>query len=275
MLENYDFVDEKTLAYFDRRLDQAPRDVDFALDYVKREARLPQQQQAVLRALQFKCDVLWAQLDALHHAYVAPGHVPPGAFVPDTAGPAHDRRRAPVQRDLPRLAPGVRLSFDKAARSLDRAGAGAGPRARRDRAEILQRCNGAAPGRARSSTSWPSVYSADRDEIAQRRAATWSGPRREADPDGMNAVSHHPSRRRWRPAGADASLSAAMPLLLQSARAGARERRAVDGGVAARPRRGGRARRAADPFLRRRADGAAGPRGAGRPCAQASASTPT
>ncbi|MCH9000241.1 MAG: pyrroloquinoline quinone biosynthesis protein C, partial [Proteobacteria bacterium] len=30
----------------------------------------------------FKCDVLWAQLDALYHAYVDPGHIPPGAFVP-------------------------------------------------------------------------------------------------------------------------------------------------------------------------------------------------
>jgi hypothetical protein len=26
--------------------------------------------------------VLWAMLDALYHAYVAPGHVSPGAFVP-------------------------------------------------------------------------------------------------------------------------------------------------------------------------------------------------
>jgi hypothetical protein len=26
--------------------------------------------------------VLWAMLDALYHAYVAPGHIPPGAFVP-------------------------------------------------------------------------------------------------------------------------------------------------------------------------------------------------
>jgi pyrroloquinoline-quinone synthase len=82
MLENYDFVDPKTLAYFNARLDQAPRDAHFALDYVKREARTPEQQQAVLAALVFKCDVLWAQLDALHHAYVAPGHIPPGAFVP-------------------------------------------------------------------------------------------------------------------------------------------------------------------------------------------------
>lgn len=82
MLANYDFVDRAALSYFDKRLYQAPRDADFALDYVKREARLPQQQQMVLNALTFKCDVLWSQLDALYHAYVEPGHVPPGAFVP-------------------------------------------------------------------------------------------------------------------------------------------------------------------------------------------------
>jgi pyrroloquinoline-quinone synthase len=28
------------------------------------------------------CGVLWAMLDALYHAYVAPKQVPPGAFVP-------------------------------------------------------------------------------------------------------------------------------------------------------------------------------------------------
>ena len=39
-----------------------------------------EQQQQVLASLEFKCDVLWAQLDALYHAYVAPGHIPPGAF---------------------------------------------------------------------------------------------------------------------------------------------------------------------------------------------------
>jgi coenzyme PQQ biosynthesis protein C len=80
MLENYDFVGRDTLAYFNARMTQAPRDADFALDYVKREARRPDQQQAVLAALEFKCAVLWSQLDALYHAYVAPGHVPPGAF---------------------------------------------------------------------------------------------------------------------------------------------------------------------------------------------------
>ncbi|HYB09113.1 MAG TPA: pyrroloquinoline-quinone synthase PqqC [Alphaproteobacteria bacterium] len=80
MLANYDFVTRDTLNYFNARLTQAPRDSDFALDFVKREARTPEQQEAVLDALTFKCDVLWAQLDALYHAYVQPGHVPPGAF---------------------------------------------------------------------------------------------------------------------------------------------------------------------------------------------------
>jgi coenzyme PQQ biosynthesis protein C len=85
MLASYDFISRGALSYFDKRLSQAPRDANFAIEYVKREARLPHQQQAVLRALEFKCDVLWAQLDALYHAYVAPGHVPPGAFRPEEA----------------------------------------------------------------------------------------------------------------------------------------------------------------------------------------------
>jgi coenzyme PQQ biosynthesis protein C len=82
MLAGYDFISRETLAYFNARLTQAPRDADFALDYVKREARTPEQQRAVLAALEFKCSVLWAQLDALYHAYVEPGHPPPGAFRP-------------------------------------------------------------------------------------------------------------------------------------------------------------------------------------------------
>jgi pyrroloquinoline-quinone synthase len=83
MLENYDFIGEKAMQYFKRRLDQANRDSDFALDYVKRHATTPELQAAAIDAVRFKCNVLWAQLDALHHAYVAPGLVPPGAFRPE------------------------------------------------------------------------------------------------------------------------------------------------------------------------------------------------
>jgi pyrroloquinoline quinone biosynthesis protein D len=86
MLKNYDFITEDTLKYFGKRLTQAPRDSDFALDYVKRHALRPDQQEAVMNALVFKTEVLWAQLDALHHAYVAPGHIPPGAYDPANDG---------------------------------------------------------------------------------------------------------------------------------------------------------------------------------------------
>jgi pyrroloquinoline quinone biosynthesis protein D len=82
MLANYDFLNPSILAYFDKRLTQAPRDADFALDYVKQHAKTPEQQQLVQDALSFKCDVLWAQLDALNHAYVDPGLPPPGAYQP-------------------------------------------------------------------------------------------------------------------------------------------------------------------------------------------------
>ena len=83
MLENYDFIGDKAMQYFRRRLDQANRDADFALDYVKRHATTPELQVAAVDAVRFKCNVLWAQLDALHHAYVTPGLIPPGAFRPE------------------------------------------------------------------------------------------------------------------------------------------------------------------------------------------------
>lgn len=83
LLAHYPFANERTLAYFRVRLEQAPRDVDYGLSYVLREARDRERQELCLGALRFKTDVLWTQLDALHYAYVVPGHVPPGAFVPE------------------------------------------------------------------------------------------------------------------------------------------------------------------------------------------------
>ena len=83
MLRGYPFITMETLAYFRPRLTQAPRDADFALAYVKAQAKTRAEQEAVLAALRFKCDVLWAQLDGLYFAYVDPGFIPPGAFAPD------------------------------------------------------------------------------------------------------------------------------------------------------------------------------------------------
>jgi len=86
LLKHYDFANDATLSYFRKRLDEAPRDVDFGLAYVKRRALTAEQQEAVVQALYFKTDLLWAQLDALHFAYVEPGLIPPGAFVPGEQG---------------------------------------------------------------------------------------------------------------------------------------------------------------------------------------------
>jgi coenzyme PQQ biosynthesis protein C len=83
MLAGYPFVTRETLAYFDKRPPQAARDADFALNYCKVNACTPELQRQVLGALEFKCSVLWAMCDALYHAYVDPGQIPPGAFAPE------------------------------------------------------------------------------------------------------------------------------------------------------------------------------------------------
>lgn len=82
MLANYDWVNFDTLAYFKPRLTQAPKDVDFALEYIDEHARSRAEQKQVLGALRYKCDILWSMLDALHFAYVSPVWIPPGALVP-------------------------------------------------------------------------------------------------------------------------------------------------------------------------------------------------
>jgi pyrroloquinoline-quinone synthase len=70
------------LDYFTARLDQAPEDARFALQWVSEHACTRVEQELVIAALRTKCDILWAQLDAIHFAYVEPGWPPPGAFRP-------------------------------------------------------------------------------------------------------------------------------------------------------------------------------------------------
>lgn len=91
MLSNYDYVTQETLAYFTARPVQAKRDSDFALAYVLEHAKTPEQQQAAIGALEFKCSMLWTMLDALEHAYVY-AKPWPDAFAPD--GAAEMRRAA-------------------------------------------------------------------------------------------------------------------------------------------------------------------------------------
>jgi len=83
MLAKYDYVTEDTLAYFTRRPEQASRDSDFALAYVLKHADTAERQQSVIDALMLKCDILWAMLDALQHAYGEERNIPPGAFRPE------------------------------------------------------------------------------------------------------------------------------------------------------------------------------------------------
>jgi len=68
------------LDYFEARLTQAPEDAEFAVNYVYHNAKTRAEQELAIQALRDKCDILWAQLDALHFAYVQPGWPPPGAF---------------------------------------------------------------------------------------------------------------------------------------------------------------------------------------------------
>jgi len=74
------------LAYFDARLTQAPEDAEFALAWVTTGARTRDEQELALNALRTKCDILWAQLDALYFAYVEPGWPAAGAFRPAEGG---------------------------------------------------------------------------------------------------------------------------------------------------------------------------------------------
>jgi pyrroloquinoline-quinone synthase len=81
--EHYPWLQDG-LAYFQARLSQAPEDATFALDWVIRNARSRAEQELAVGALRAKCDILWAQLDALYFAYVQPGWPPPGAFRMET-----------------------------------------------------------------------------------------------------------------------------------------------------------------------------------------------
>ena len=71
---------EGGLAYFQARLTQAPDDARFALDWVTKHASTRAEQELAIGALRAKCDILWAQLDALYFSYVNPAWPPPGAF---------------------------------------------------------------------------------------------------------------------------------------------------------------------------------------------------
>ena len=82
LLAHYAFANPDTISYFQHRLTEAPKDVAFGLGWVLDHAETQRDQDAAAAALVFKTEVLWAQLDAVYSAYVAPGRIPPGAWQP-------------------------------------------------------------------------------------------------------------------------------------------------------------------------------------------------
>jgi len=65
----YTWIDSSGLDYFRRRVTQARRDSGEALAIALEHCNRRELQNAAIRALEFKCDVLWSMLDAIHHAY--------------------------------------------------------------------------------------------------------------------------------------------------------------------------------------------------------------
>jgi len=67
--KSYPWIDPHGLDYFRRRVTQARRDSSEALEITIEHCSTPELQNAAVRALQLKCDVLWCMLDAIQHAY--------------------------------------------------------------------------------------------------------------------------------------------------------------------------------------------------------------
>jgi pyrroloquinoline-quinone synthase len=65
----YTWIDAGGLDYFRRRVTQARRDSNEALEITIAHCTTVELQQSALHALEFKCDVLWSMLDAIHLAY--------------------------------------------------------------------------------------------------------------------------------------------------------------------------------------------------------------
>lgn len=75
--QHYTWVDPNALAYFRSRPPLATRDSAHGLELVHSYCQTRQEQERAVAALRFKCDLLWAQLDALYYNCVAPTQAEP------------------------------------------------------------------------------------------------------------------------------------------------------------------------------------------------------
>jgi pyrroloquinoline-quinone synthase len=69
---HYDWIHPSGFEYFRNRLEQAPRDARYALTLVLEGCRTREAQERAVAALAFKCDLLWAQLDAIDRGNTQP-----------------------------------------------------------------------------------------------------------------------------------------------------------------------------------------------------------
>ncbi|EIJ41239.1 coenzyme PQQ biosynthesis protein C [Beggiatoa alba B18LD] len=76
----YEWIDKEGYFYFRKRLTEARRDVEQGLQVTLDYFTTREQQERALNILQFKLDVLWTMLDAMHLAYVA--DMPPYFNIP-------------------------------------------------------------------------------------------------------------------------------------------------------------------------------------------------
>jgi pyrroloquinoline-quinone synthase len=67
--KSYSWIDPRGLDYFRGRVTQARNDSDEALAITVEYCNTHELERDALRALKFKCDVLWSMLDAIHQAY--------------------------------------------------------------------------------------------------------------------------------------------------------------------------------------------------------------
>ncbi len=68
MRRHYRWIDPAGYAYFESRVSAAAGDAEVGLELVLSHCRTRAQQDAALNALVFKCDVLWALLDAIERS---------------------------------------------------------------------------------------------------------------------------------------------------------------------------------------------------------------
>lgn len=64
----YPWIDPEGLRYFKNRITQARNDVQHGLSLVLAHCTTPEAQDRAVACLEFKCDLLWAQLDAIQMA---------------------------------------------------------------------------------------------------------------------------------------------------------------------------------------------------------------